>query len=814
MHRGKADALTVAAHDYDSALAALSPLLRRLRRDVTAVKGKGGMAWTQQPLSREALQKHLNGGPARGCCPILEGQSVTMVGTLDLDDHDGTVGWQGMLDVLARLRDAEALWGLVGEAFRSSGGKGIHVFFLWEKPQDAASVRALLRDLLTSAGLREGTGGVASGQVEVFPKQDSVPMGGKGNQFILPLAGASEWLGGDISALRWGWCSDVPIVPRVERVAGGSSGGAPLVRVRGALMALGNADLDYDEWRDIIFAVHEGTGGSDEGLALAIEWSALSEKHDEAKTRRDWGYAKPREGGVTVRTLFAKARERAGWQPDYADAFEPLEPQARTAQGTAAQRPVLDAYAALEDMTDTGNANMLRKLTKGDLRYVAERSHWLHWDGKRWFADLNSTHAHGEALRVGRHYLARAEKVDDAKLAEALTGWGKRCRNKSGLDNMLGLAQRDVHMAIDAGALDQEPMLLGVPNGVVDLRTGELRAAARDDLVTKMTSVEYDPDAKCPRFEQVVREVTGIGAKTWQERPEVAEYLRMLFGYLLTGSTAEQKMFIFVGDGSNGKNLICDVVQHVMGDYGVTIPPEALMATRTDVDAERPNPIVASLAGARLAMSSESKDGQKLDVALMKRHTGDKYMTARLMRENPFRFLVTHKLLLMTNHRPSLDHMDDAMKGRLHLVPFNRRWNRPGHVDSDPALPDGNKDLPGILSQEMPGILSWLVRAAKSYLKVGLTPPREVIEFTHDYFQENDTLREWIQQCEQVPARVGTGAVTLREAYKSWCIANGVRMQVKSAKSFANLMSANGIDKHETKSGMKYGLLPISLFQL
>ena len=66
---------------------ALRPLTKRVRRDVTAVKRADGVqAWTQEPLTVENLARHLNGGPARGVCPIKAGESVTLVALLDFDD--------------------------------------------------------------------------------------------------------------------------------------------------------------------------------------------------------------------------------------------------------------------------------------------------------------------------------------------------------------------------------------------------------------------------------------------------------------------------------------------------------------------------------------------------------------------------------------------------------------------------------------------------------------------------------------------------------------------------------------------------------
>ena len=173
-------------------IAGLKPLTSRVRTDVTAVKKSDGSRWTHQALTTERLAQHLNGGPPRGVCPIKAGESVTLVALLDFDSHGGETTWAEMSAVVGRVVDAlELAWGMSPVLFRSSGGKGVHVYLLWEAPQDAYSVREFLKEVLESVELKDGAGGVKNGQVEVFPRQDHVPAGGFGNQVILPLAGAS-----------------------------------------------------------------------------------------------------------------------------------------------------------------------------------------------------------------------------------------------------------------------------------------------------------------------------------------------------------------------------------------------------------------------------------------------------------------------------------------------------------------------------------------------------------------------------------------------------------------------------------------------
>jgi hypothetical protein len=314
--------------DLKAALArSLVPLVKRMRQDVTARKGSNGSYWTDERITPALLEHHVNGGPARGLSPIKEGQSVTMVACLDFDSHKGEVPWDQMAERAALVADRLAHQGLRVTPFRSSGGNGIHLIMLWDEPQDAYSVRALLGEVLGACGLKDGAGGLIQGQVEVFPRQDSVGQGEYGNQFILPLAGRSvpldlvfglEPQSKDAAlGLEWPSSDPVPLRQRPVRQVSASEPPEPLDKVRAALFAIPNDPLlgapDYFGWRDLCFAVHEATGGSEDGWELFSAWSSQNPLHDEKFARkRVWEKVRDADertsSAITRSTLFGRAK--------------------------------------------------------------------------------------------------------------------------------------------------------------------------------------------------------------------------------------------------------------------------------------------------------------------------------------------------------------------------------------------------------------------------------------------------------------------------------------------------------------------------
>jgi hypothetical protein len=320
-------------------LKALAAIARHCWRGTHWVRARGEHPrHVKEPLKFPHLERHLGEGPYIGLAPIVPGESTTCVAVLDFDSHKGEVAWGEMLALASTVRESLSLQLLAPLMFRSSGGQGIHIICLWDEPQDAYSVRELLARTLAECGLRNGTKGVKHGEVEIFPKQDAVELDGFGSMFVLPFAGQSEYLNGEVPA-QWPKSRAVPALTRAlatehpySRIDPASHS-TSLADIRSALDAIPNdgaESLDYDSWRNVIFAIHHATSGSPEGLALAHEFSSRSAKYEPTfLDERVWPYVRTERTGnvITERTLFSIAAKH-GYVEDVTGGFEDLDANA------------------------------------------------------------------------------------------------------------------------------------------------------------------------------------------------------------------------------------------------------------------------------------------------------------------------------------------------------------------------------------------------------------------------------------------------------------------------------------------------------
>ncbi len=502
--------------------------------------------------------------------------------------------------------------------------------------------------------------------------------------------------------------------------------------------------------------------------------------------------------------------------------------QVTESNGPQEQLDCVDAPALdVEDRTDAGNVAVLSRLTVGDIRYVPEQKQWIYWQSQRWNRDAACTHYSRQALRVADFYKNRAQKLrldaeaaalpeDDKKrllqVAKGFDSWALQCRNKSRLDAIRSLAQMDERYTVSSALLDVDPYLFGVNNGVVDLRTGLLRLNAKTEFVLKRSSVDYRANVRASWWLKFVTEITSRpgdvvdGKVVFISRPQLMEALQRLLGYCLTGHTDAQKLFMFLGMGSNGKNVLLDTVMRILADYGINMPPEIILAAKFDKQAEQASPMARMLQGIRLTVCSESKDGQQLDTGVVKRITGGGYLTARGLHEMPVTFVMTHKLILMTNHQPGLAQMDPAIRGRLFVVPFDMRWNRPGETDPDPTLPDADPKLMEKLWEEREGILLWLIEGAVKYYTQGLLVCPEVAAFTRDYVDSQDVLSRWIGSLERCSPAEGMLAAELVSDFGRYCRSEDESYEHMLAPTMGRKLKQRGFEGKHTSAGKRYGL--------
>jgi putative DNA primase/helicase len=233
---------------------------------------------------------------------------------------------------------------------------------------------------------------------------------------------------------------------------------------------------------------------------------------------------------------------------------------------------------------------------------------------------------------VEEMFIETAQIGDEDKRAAA-RNYALKSQSAPRLAAMVTLAETEGEVVLPAKELDADPYLLGVKNGVIDLRTVAFRAARQEDYLTKIAGAAFDPEAKCLNWAAFL-------AKLFGEDEEMIKYLRRAVGYILTGLTGEEVMFVPWGIGSNGKSTFRETVFALLGDYAAGADASMLVTSRRAGGA---TPDLARLHGRRLVTINETEQNALLNESRVKFITSHDIITARNLYEEPFDFTPTHK---------------------------------------------------------------------------------------------------------------------------------------------------------------------------
>jgi putative DNA primase/helicase len=391
----------------------------------------------------------------------------------------------------------------------------------------------------------------------------------------------------------------------------------------------------------------------------------------------------------------------------------PIDGYERDGVRTISTRSRVNAGGEVFEANEDGIALAFAAKYQNQLLFDHTRGRWYVWKGDRWQVEETDL-AFDFARKLVRDF--RTKSPDKALTKIRLASEVERA------------ARSDRRLVASHDDWDPDPLVLGVPGGAVDLKTGELLQPDPQMKVSRQAAVSPAPfGSPTPKWQSFLHETTGGDE-------ELILFLQIWSGYCLTGSTSEQALSFVYGPGGNGKSVFINTLTGILGDYAVT----AAMDTFTAKRFESHSTDIAALAGARLVVASETEEGKAWAEARLKQLTGGDTISARFMRQDNFSFRPRFKLTITGNYQPTLQSADPAMERRLNIVPFTQT----------PTAPD--KGLEDKLRGEWPAILRWMIDGCLLWQEKGLVRPDAVCLATADYFADQDLFGQWLEECCQV----------------------------------------------------------------
>lgn len=421
-----------------------------------------------------------------------------------------------------------------------------------------------------------------------------------------------------------------------------------------------------------------------------------------------------------------------------------------------------------ENLTDLGNARRFVAQHGDHVRSISKK-HWYIWESTHWMPD-ETGRVERMAKDVVRSIYTEATHMADSQNRDALLKHAIRSEGAQRILSLIQVASTEPEVAISQHSLDSDPWALNVMNGTLDLQIDKLRPHRKEDLVTKVARVVYNPEAKCGRWLAFLRQI-------FARDEELMAYVQRAVGYSLTSDIREQCFFFCYGQGANGKSTFLEVIRALLGDYAIQSEFSTFLTRRQ----EGARHDIARMRGARFVTAVEGQSELGFDEAMLRQLTGGDTITARRLYESLFEFKPTHKIWLAANHKPVVKTQVEGMWRRIRLVPFTIT------IPPEQRIMNLSDKLVAV---ELPGILNWALEGCRQWRTEGLLEPKAVRKATAGYRDENDLLGEFLaQRCVFDEYSWVSTPELYRHFIDWWTETRGQRIQPISPVWFGRLLS-------------------------
>ena len=446
-------------------------------------------------------------------------------------------------------------------------------------------------------------------------------------------------------------------------------------------------------------------------------------------------------------------------------------------------------------LSDVGNGRRLVDSFGSTIRYTPNLG-WFIWDGNYWKPDMQKLSIREVSKMVSTVVASEVVNygADDSRAAE-IVKWANQAKSNSRIVSMIDQATSDDRIQVAVEEWDKDPSLLGVRNGVVDLKTGELKQGRPDLHITKRSPISYVPGLKNHRWETFLDEAT-------KGDRELQDWLQRAVGYTLTGLNNQDVAFLIYGPPGSGKNTFIETIYEALGKSEYAWALDSNVLALGDRMSSTDEYHMAKLIGRRMIWVDELPENERIKENQVKKLTGSGTIQGRNPGEQPIQFTSHGKLWISTNHRPIIT--DDAMWRRLRPIPLTNKPEKP-----DPSLKSYLADPEGAL----PAVLAWAVEGAVKYLSSSANDPLgwcTAVKDAHEVYKKNeDRIGAFLEE-EARPEEKGSLIISsLYSTYKNWSTARNERPLTQIA--FQRKLADRGIEiiGNGSRATMKgYVLMP------
>ncbi len=385
---------------------------------------------------------------------------------------------------------------------------------------------------------------------------------------------------------------------------------------------------------------------------------------------------------------------------------------------------------------------------------------WLEWCGTHW----REVSERKVEATVMEYLVARyAEYLKDPYRGsvQQRKEWAAFCARIQFADNVVSKILKHLSglppVYVEPHELNTDAYLLNFQNGVLDLRTMQLRPHDKSLLITKVIPYDFDPTATNLLVDDYLQ--------TLFPNPQIRRFVQRVLGVALAGVPDRKFFVVFYGASGRGKSTFAALLERLLGHGYVTFAPTALvMSTK---NGQQEGAVAAkAIEGRRIVFLAETEATAKVKAKDIKTLTGGEKIAVRQLYYGYYTIPQTFTLFLITNYVPRFGD-DHALWERVRVVPFQNPLVNP--------IPQ--HELLETLTQPdcAKALIRWLVDGWADYRSDLRWVPDEVMDITHSYRAEQDIIWCFINTCCIQSSAASVPSETLYEAFCDFVRRHGLK---------------------------------------
>jgi len=315
--------------------------------------------------------------------------------------------------------------------------------------------------------------------------------------------------------------------------------------------------------------------------------------------------------------------------------------------------------------------------------------------------------------------------------------------------------------------LDCRPHLIGFKNGVYDMKMHIFREGMPDDYISLSTNRNYIQYS--PLYQEII-DINEFFEKVFTN-VNLRNYVLDILACIIDGSIAQERFYIFTGQGSNGKSRLLDLIQKAVGDYYATLPIALLTQKRAASNSAQGE--IERTKGRRFAVLQEPNENDKINVGYMKELSGNDRILTRGLYKEPYEFKPQFKMILACNELPEIPSQDGGVWRRLRVIEFSSRFcENPDPSKANEFMMD--LELSEKFDRYAEYFISMLIERHKNINPNKINEPREVINATQKYKDNNDIIGQYVNDriITDADSKDKIGITEIYNDFKLWSINN------------------------------------------